>query len=70
MATAFGTAAKVAGVAFDVAERPGMQGAAELASALFTGNSYVPYGEGQQSEEAKHGLSNEVQKSRELEMER
>jgi len=31
----------------DEMKRLGVQGQAELASALFTGNSYVPYGQGQ-----------------------
>jgi hypothetical protein len=36
--------------------RMGVQGQAELASALFTGNSYVPYGQGQNRPSAVHGL--------------
>ena len=36
--------------------RLGVQGSAELASALFTGNSYVPYGRGQDSAGGVHGM--------------
>jgi hypothetical protein len=34
-------------------ERMGTQGAAELASALFNGAAYTPYGEGQQAVEVE-----------------
>lgn len=37
------------GGAYDVARQPAMQGAAEVAQALFSGNAYVPYGDGQRS---------------------
>jgi hypothetical protein len=36
--------------------RMGVQGQAELASALFTGNGYVPYGQGQNRDSAVHGM--------------
>jgi len=36
--------------------RMGVQGQAELASALFTGNGYVPYGQGQNRENSVHGM--------------
>lgn len=36
--------------------RMGVQGQAELASALFTGNSYVPYGQGQHRPGGVHGM--------------
>ena len=36
--------------------RMGVQGQAELASALFTGNAYVPYGQGQNRPSAEHGM--------------
>lgn len=38
------------------AKRMGVQGQAELGSALFTGNAYVPYGQGQNLEGAVHGM--------------
>lgn len=58
------------GAAYDVAMRPGMQGAAEAASALFNGNAFVPYGEAQnsklfqdvpQQETPQHGLPEKAQ---------
>ena len=36
--------------------RLGVQGSAELGSALFNGNAYVPYGQGQNREGAVHGM--------------
>jgi hypothetical protein len=36
--------------------RMGVQGQAELASALFTGNAYVPYGQGQNRAGGVHGM--------------
>ncbi len=36
--------------------RLGVQGQAELGSALFTGNGYVPYGPGQNRGSAVHGM--------------
>jgi hypothetical protein len=36
--------------------RMGVQGQAELASALFTGNSYVPYGQGQNRPGGVHDM--------------
>ena len=36
--------------------RLGVQGQAELGSALFTGQSYVPYGQGQNRSGAVHGM--------------
>ena len=36
--------------------RLGVQGQAELGSALFTGNSYVPYGQGQNRGNSVHGM--------------
>jgi hypothetical protein len=47
--------------------RMGVQGSAELGSALFTGNAYVPYGQGQNrgqsihSMEGLHGNDKEMQ---------
>lgn len=40
-------AAEAASQIGDEMKRLGVQGAAELGSALFNGNSYVPYGQGQ-----------------------
>ena len=37
------------------AKRMGVQGQAELASAIFTGNAYVPYGQGQHRDENVQG---------------
>jgi hypothetical protein len=37
-------------------DRSVVQGAAELGSALFTGNGYVPYGQGQNRDSAVHGM--------------
>lgn len=54
-------AKELLGAAYDVAQRPVMQGAAEVTQALFTGSAYVPYGEGQRSEEPQHGLPKEAQ---------
>jgi hypothetical protein len=62
----FSQAADLLGAAYDVAQKPVMQGAAEVAQALFTGNTYVPYGEGQLSQEPKHGLP-EAAKQQEME---
>jgi hypothetical protein len=36
--------------------RLGVQGTAELGSALFTGQSYVPYGQGQNLTGVEHGM--------------
>jgi len=36
--------------------RLGVQGTAELGSALFNGSAYVPYGQGQNREGAVHGM--------------
>ena len=36
--------------------RLAVQGRAELASALFTGNGYVPYGQGQNQPGVDHGI--------------
>jgi hypothetical protein len=36
--------------------RLGVQGPAELGSALFTGNAYVPYGQGQNRPGGVHGM--------------
>jgi hypothetical protein len=36
--------------------RLGVQGAAEIGSGLFTGNSYVPYGQGQNRPGGAHGM--------------
>jgi hypothetical protein len=36
--------------------RLGVQGTAELGSALFTGQSYVPYGQGQNLAGVEHGM--------------
>jgi hypothetical protein len=33
-----------------------VQGSAEFASALFTGNAYVPYGQGQNRAGVEHGM--------------
>jgi hypothetical protein len=40
-------AVQAAGGLWDALERPGIQGAAEVAGALFNGTGYVPYGSGQ-----------------------
>jgi hypothetical protein len=37
-------------------QRAGVQGAAEFASGLFTGNAYVPYGQGQNRPGGVHGM--------------
>ncbi|MBP3955470.1 hypothetical protein J8F10_09270 [Gemmata sp. G18] len=54
--------------------RLGVQGQAEVAQALFNGNAYVPYGEGQkgvEQETPQHGLPPvaQVEKQQEVEME-
>jgi hypothetical protein len=36
--------------------RLGVQGSAELGSALFNGSAYVPYGQGQNLGSAEHGM--------------
>jgi hypothetical protein len=36
----------ILGKIYDGAERPVIQGAAEIGQAIFTGNAYVPYGRG------------------------
>ncbi|MGA2256832.1 MAG: hypothetical protein ABSG53_19450 [Thermoguttaceae bacterium] len=41
--------------------RMGVQGQAELGSALFTGNAYVPYGQGQNRDGAVHGMEGQQQ---------
>jgi hypothetical protein len=37
-------------------QRAGVHGAAEIGSGLFTGQSYVPYGQGQNRPGAVHGM--------------
>ncbi len=37
-------------------KRMGVQGQAELGSALFTGSGYVPYGQGQNRDGTVHGM--------------
>jgi hypothetical protein len=37
-------------------DRSVVQGAAEIGSALFTGNGYVPYGQGQNRDGGVHGM--------------
>lgn len=62
-----GAVVDTVGAAYDLAQKPGMQGAAELASALFNGSAYVAYGEGQQSNDVpQHGLP-EAAKQQEME---
>jgi hypothetical protein len=36
--------------------RLGVQGAAEIGSSIFTGNAYVPYGQGQNRPGSVHGM--------------
>jgi len=53
-------------------KRLAVQGQAEMAGALFNGNAYVPYGEGQKAPEQEapqHGLPAEAQKGKEKEVE-
>jgi hypothetical protein len=45
--------------------RLGVQGQAELGSALFTGSAYVPYGQGQNREGAVHGMEGLHQEGKE-----
>ncbi len=51
--------------------RLGVQGSAELASALFNGSAYVPYGQGQNRANAQHNMEglheNEKERQRENE---
>jgi hypothetical protein len=47
---------KVAGEIGQEFDRSVVQGAAEIGSALFTGNSYVPYGQGQNRPSAEHEM--------------
>lgn len=64
-----GAVVDTVGAAYDLAQKPTMQGAAELAQALFSpnGNAYVPYGEGQRSNDVpQHGLP-EAAKQQEME---
>lgn len=49
--------------------RMGVQGQAELASALFTGNAYVPYGQGQQRPSVEHGLEGLHNEAQEMQQE-
>ncbi len=45
--------------------RLGVQGQAELGSALFTGSAYVPYGQGQNRDGAVHGMEGLHQEGKE-----
>lgn len=52
-------------------QRVGMQGAAEIAAALFNGNGFVPYGQGQMRDQEKDGNEGaEQQKEQQKEQER
>ncbi|MGA2253579.1 MAG: hypothetical protein ABSG53_02875 [Thermoguttaceae bacterium] len=43
--------------------RMGVQGQAELGSALFTGSAYVPYGQGQNRDGAVQGMEGQQQEA-------
>ncbi len=45
--------------------RLGVQGSAELGSAIFTGQAYVPYGQGQNRRGAEHGMEGMHDKEKE-----
>jgi len=45
--------------------RLGVQGQAELGSALFTGSAYVPYGQGQNRDDAVRGMEGLHQEGKE-----
>jgi len=45
--------------------RLGVQGQAELGSALFTGSAYVPYGQGQNRDSTVHGTEGPHQEGKE-----
>lgn len=56
---------------YETFKTKGVQGAAELAQALFTGGAYVPYGRGQHSpkdhdhQAAEHGVHGKEQQQQE-----
>ena len=55
----------VSGVAQDIGAelgRLGVQGQAELAGALFNGNAYVPYGEGQKVMDGREDVQQEAER--------
>ena len=51
---------KILGRIYDEAERPVIQGTAEIGQALFMGNAYVPYGRGTHAPKAHDNPTPEV----------
>ena len=49
--------------------RLGVQGSAELGSALFTGNAYVPYGQGQNRSQGIHNMEGLHDNAKEMQRE-
>ena len=49
--------------------RRGVQGTAEFGSALFTGNAYVPYGQGQNRSQGIHSMEGLHDNTKELQRE-
>jgi hypothetical protein len=58
----------LAGQAWDQLERPGKQGAAEMANALFNESAFVPYGEGQKSANIQAPQPEQAQPEQQQEM--